>query len=486
MRDVGDRVTRRRLSGAGAWLALVAVATCARNPVTGQRELSLVSQSQEIAMGRDAAKEAAASMGVVQDTALQAYVTSLGMPLARASERPTLPWSFTVLDDPAVNAFALPGGPVFVTRGILTHMNSEAQLVSVLGHEIGHITAKHSVAQISRAQIAQIGISAAVVVKPGLARFGDLASEGLGLVFLKFGRDDETQADGLGFRYMTAAGYNPGEMAEMFRTLGRLSAGGGGHVPGWLSTHPDPGNRVQKTRDRIAATPALAANLKVEREAFVRHTDGLTFGEDPRQGFFRGTSFLHPDMKFQLDFPGGWKTQNQMTRVAGVSPQEDALVVVSVVANATPPMAIRQFFAQQGIANRGSFSSAAVNGLPAEVASFTATTQDATLAGWVVFANLDGTTLRLLAYTTSDKVNTYDAALRQSVMSFRRLTEPAALAVRPARVRLVRTTSAMTIEEFDRTNPSTIPVAQLALINGVELAAVIPAGTLVKRVVVDR
>ena len=204
-------------------------------------------------MGQEAAKEVTASIQPVADDALQRYVSGLGTQLAKASERPNLPWSFTVIDDPQVNAFALPGGPIFITRGILTHMNSEAQLVSVLGHEIGHITAKHSVQQLSQAQLAQIGIIAAVIVKPSLAQFGDLASQGLGLLFLKFGRDDETQADDLGFRYMTTAGYSPTEMAEMFRTLQRLSGGNsGGRVPEWLSTHPDPGNRVEKTL-RLAA-----------------------------------------------------------------------------------------------------------------------------------------------------------------------------------------------------------------------------------------
>ena len=189
--------------------ALLALAACATNPVTGRRELSLVSESQEVSMGQEAAKEVVGSIGPVPDSALQRYVSGLGTAMARTSERPGLPWSFVVIDDPMVNAFALPGGPIFVTRGILSHMNSEAQLVSVLGHEIGHITAKHSVQQMSQAQLAQLGLAAAVIARPGLAKFGNAASQGLGLLFLKFGRDDETQADGLGFRYMVNAGYAP-------------------------------------------------------------------------------------------------------------------------------------------------------------------------------------------------------------------------------------------------------------------------------------
>ena len=432
-------------------------------------------------MGQEAAKEVTASIQPVADDALQRYVSGLGTQLARSSERPNLPWSFTVIDDPQVNAFALPGGPIFITRGILTHMNSEAQLVSVLGHEIGHVTAKHSVHQLSQAQLAQIGIIAAVIVKPSLAQFGDLASQGMGLLFLKFGRDDETQADDLGFRYMSNAGYSPTEMAEMFRTLQRLGGGGGeGRVPEWLSTHPDPGNRVQKTLERVAAT-SLPTGLKVERDAFLQRTDGMIFGENPREGFFRQQQFLHPDLKFAFDFPTGWQTQNQPTAVAGISPQQDALVVLAGAGTAAPSQAMNEFMGQQGITNQGA-SSGSINGLPAATGTFTANTQDGVLAGNIAFVSLDNRTYRLLAYTPQQRFSAYRSAFAQSLQSFRRLTDQAALHVQPVRIRLVRLPRAMTITEFHQAYPSTIPVAQVALINGVEASTTIPAGTLVKRV----
>jgi predicted Zn-dependent protease len=425
----------------------ISIATCATNPVTGRRELSLISESQEIAMGQEGAKEIAATISPVADAALQRYVSDLGMTLARASERPNLPWSFTVIDDPMVNAFALPGGPIFITRGILSHMNSEAQLVSVLGHEIGHITAKHSVSQMSQAQLAQIGVIAAVIVKPELAQFGDLASQGLGLLFMKFGRDDETQSDDLGFRYMTSAGYSPTEMAEMFRTLERLGGGSTeGRVPEWLSTHPDPGNRVEKTLERTAAS-ALPANLKVERDAFLQRTTGLIFGQNPREGFFKQNQFLHPDMQFQLDFPSGWQTQNQTTAVVGISQQQDAIVVLGLAGDAAPNQALSQFLGQQGIQSQGG-SSSSINGLPAATAVFTAQTQDGVLAGNVAFVSHGGRTLRLLAYTPEQRYGAYRGAFAQSLGSFRRLTDPAALAVQPVHVQLVRLPRAMTITQF--------------------------------------
>ena len=176
---------------------------CATNPATGKRQLSLIGEQDEIAMGREADKDIVALDGPSTTTPeLQAYVQELGAALAAESERPNLPWTFRVLDDPIVNAFALPGGYIYVTRGILSHLNSEAELVGVLGHEIGHVTARHSVSRLSKAQLFSIGLGGrGWRVSPELREFGGIAQSGLGLLFLKYSRDDERQADDLGLRY---------------------------------------------------------------------------------------------------------------------------------------------------------------------------------------------------------------------------------------------------------------------------------------------
>ena len=174
---------------------------CAVNPVSGEREFSLISEDQEIAIGRDGATDVARSIGLVDDAALQGYVHNIGARLAQGSERPQLPWSFQVIDDSIPNAFAIPGGYIFITRGMMALMGSEAQLVSVVGHEIGHVTARHSVSMMSRAQVAQIGLRIGSILSPNLAQFSELAGGGLSLLFLSYGRDAERQADDLGFRY---------------------------------------------------------------------------------------------------------------------------------------------------------------------------------------------------------------------------------------------------------------------------------------------
>jgi predicted Zn-dependent protease len=221
--------------------------------------------------------------------------------------------------------------------------------------------------------------------------------------------------------------------------------------------------------------------MKVERDAFLQRTDGMIFGQNPREGFFRQQQFLHPDLKFQLDFPNGWQTQNQTTAVAAISSQQDAIVVLALAGTATPSQAMNEFMNQQGVQSQGA-SSGSINGMQAASGTFTAQTQDGVLAGNVAFISLDGRTFRLLAYTPQDRFNSYRNVFSQTMGSFRRLTDPAALNVQPVRVRLVRINRAMTIAEFHQAYPSTIPVAQVALINGVDGSATMPAGTLVKRV----
>ena len=189
-------------------VTVASLSACATNPVTGRRELSLISEAQEIQMGREASQNDLKRVGAVPSTAAQALVRRMGSQMAAKSERPSLPWEFHVLDDAAVNAFAYPDGFIFVTRGLMTHLNSEAELAEVVGHEIGHVTAKHSVASMSQQQLAQIGLVGASIVSPTIAKYGDLLGGGASLLFLKFGRDDELQSDALGFQYSLAQGYD--------------------------------------------------------------------------------------------------------------------------------------------------------------------------------------------------------------------------------------------------------------------------------------
>lgn len=464
---------------ATAIAVLAIAAACAVNPVTGKRELSLVSESQEISMGLAGAESVVNSLGLYPDSGLQAYVSALGLQMARASERPELPWSFQVINDPVVNAFALPGGPIFVTRGILTHFNSEAELMSVLGHEIGHVTAKHSVSQMSQAQLAQLGLGVGMILTPRLDVLHQVAGTGLQVLFLKFGRDDENQSDELGFRYMVAAGYDPRQATSMFETLDRLS--GGGRIPEWQSTHPDPANRIQRSQERADSMGTDLSTMRVGRNEYLGHLEGVVFGANPREGFFEGDVFHHPDLRFRLAFPAGWKKQNLSQAVIGMSQADDAVLQLTIVDADSPDAAADAFFRQQGISLDAS-SSETINGLPAETRYFSFASQQGTIRGLVVYIRYRGLLYQVLGYSIATSFGQYQPALANSVASFREETSQAVLDVEPDRIELVTLPRSMTVEEFYRRYPSTIPVEQVALINGVSLGDTMAGGSLVKRV----
>jgi predicted Zn-dependent protease len=464
--------------------AVAAVVACVTNPATGRRQLMLVSEAQEIAMGQEADKEAIAAYGLYPDPKVEAYVNGLGRRLAAKSERPGLPWSFKVVDDPAVNAFALPGGFIYVTRGIMAHLRSEAELVAVMGHEIGHVTGRHSASQMSKQTLAMGGLVVGMAVKPELQRFSGLAQQGLGLLFLKFGRDDENEADELGLRYMTREDYDPREMLEVFGVLdGVTRAEGGARMPDWLSTHPSPGNRLTQIEGRIAAT--RASGTVVNRTEYLRRLDGMVFGENPREGFFRGNAFYHPDLRFQLAFPRGFKTQNQKQAVVGVSEAQDALVALTLAAGASPEEAARQFFSQAGV-QAGRSARERIGGLPAYTALFEAATEEGTLQGEASFVSYDGKIYRIMGYTPAARFSTYQNAFDSAIRSFARLTDPRYLGVQPKRLELVNLERQMALPEFARAYPSTVEIGTLGLINGVGANQMLPGGELAKRVVGGR
>ena len=457
-------------------------AGCATNPVTGRSELALVSEAQEIQMGQEYAEQVKAQIGLYNDPALQAYVAQLGRRLAAESERPQIPWQFHVVDDAAINAFALPGGPVFITRGILTHMNSEAELVSVLGHEIGHITARHSVQQMSQQQLAGLGLGIGSILSPTVARAAGVASTGLSVLFLKYGRDAERQADELGFKYMVRENYDPRDMADMFRTLQRTGGSSEGRLPSWLSSHPFPEDREAAVQRRIDSIGGARAGMVSNDAAFLQHTNGMVFGENPREGFFRNGLFMHPDLRFQIAFPEGWATQNTKQAVAAQSPGQDAIIQLSLGQGSSPSQAAQQFFGQQGIQS-SNVSNSSVNGNPAVSGYFAANTEQGQVQGIASFVQYGSNTYQLLGYTPAAKMRSYDATFRQAIGSFRQLTDPSALNAQPAKVELVRVPRAMTVAEFNRQFPSTVPVEQVAVINGVDPGGSLEAGRMAKRVV---
>jgi predicted Zn-dependent protease len=446
---------------------LVVAAGCATNPATGERQLSLIGEDQEVQMGREADQQIVASMGLYDDAAVQRYVSDLGARLAATSERPDLPWTFRVLDDPTVNAFALPGGFIYVTRGILTHLDSEAELAGVLGHEIGHVTARHSVNQMSRAQLAQLGLGIGMIFSETLRQFGDVAGAGMQLLFLKFGRDDESEADRLGIRYMTRESYDPRELSGVMEMLARSSQlqSGSGRVPEWLSTHPDPANRSQAILRMAEESGADYSNAVVARPRYLQRVDGMIFGANPREGYTEGGVFHHPDLEFRMAVPSGWQVVNGKTEVQFITPEQDGAVLLTL-SEGNPADAMAAFAAQQGL-SVGTPSSGNVNGNDAVSAPFEANTEQGVLAGEVMFLRYGGNTYRLLGVAARPRWASLAQPARSLMRSFQRETDAQVLAVRPDRVAVVEFSGALAFDSFLQRYPSVVEAPIVALINQV-------------------
>ncbi|MFQ5680370.1 MAG: M48 family metalloprotease [Gemmatimonadota bacterium] len=486
--------TRRRsreITGRLAVLALAALGleSCATNPATGKSQLSLIGERREIEMGREASVQVAQTIGIYPDAELGAYVRRIGFGLASVAERPNLPWSFEVVDDPVVNAFALPGGFIYVTRGIMAHLNSEAELAAVVGHEIGHVTARHSVNQISRAQLFGVGLGvSSLLAAPMRGILGSAVGNALGLLTLKYSRGDERQADALGVRYAFKQNYDPRQAIHVHEMLERqVEEAGGSGVPTWLSTHPRPEDRIEKLEAQIDTLDATRlARARVEHTAFLRQVDGLVYGENPRNGFFRGYLFQHPDLEFEIAFPDRWRTQNMSQFVVAVSPRQDAILQLSLAERGNGNEdAANLFFAQNGL-RASRVSHRQINGNPATIGTFRASSGQSTVEGVAVFLDYNGNTFQILGYTPGGRYRSYASTFRRAYESFDRLTDREALEAQPMRVQLIETSRRTTISELARSRRSPISVSRLAILNGVGEDETLPAGRTIKWVVGER
>lgn len=310
-------------------LTVSLLATCARNPVTGKRELSLMSTEQEIAIGKESHPSIVASMGLYENKNLQAFMNEKGKAMAKISHRPDLPYEFHIVDSPVVNAFAVPGGFVYFTRGILAHFNNEAEFAGVLGHEIGHVTARHSARQQSKQLFGTLGTIATAILLPQAT---EVAQQGIGLALLSYSRAHESESDEIGVEYSSKIGYDAHQMANFFATIKRISDNAGQAVPTFTSTHPDPGSRNVKVNKLATEYQAKnPANYQTNRDQYMRLIDGITYGEDPKQGFVENNAFYHPELRFQFPVPNGWDHQNSPAQFQ-MGPKEGKMAMILMLA----------------------------------------------------------------------------------------------------------------------------------------------------------
>ncbi len=310
---------------------------CAMNPATGERDLVFMSENSEIALGREYSKQVLAQMPAYADEKLQAYVQAVGEKVAAISHRNNLFYRFTVLDTPDINAMALPGGYIYINRGLLAHLNSEAELAAVLAHEVGHVTARHTVRQHASGTLASV-FSTAVAIGTGVQQAGDLANL-LGTAVVRgYGREMEPESDRLGAEYLARAGYDPQSIVGVLRALkaqeqyaeARARAAGeeyqGYH--GLFATHPDHDTRLQQA---VSGAAALVSGVPAVRQAeFLAAIEGMEFGDSTQAGVRRGSAFYHLPLDFALQFPQDWRIENLPVAVIGHTQRKDAFVVLTV------------------------------------------------------------------------------------------------------------------------------------------------------------
>jgi predicted Zn-dependent protease len=474
-------------------LVYLLINSCAKNPVTGRNDFMLMSKGQEVAMGKQSDPEIVSFFGIYDDAKLQKFISEKGQQMAAISHRKDLKYEFKVVDSPVVNAFAVPGGYVYFTRGIMAHFNNEAEFAGVLGHEIGHITARHSAKQYSNAQLAQIGLVAGSLISPEFAQMAELASTGVQLLFLKFGRDAETQSDKLGVEYSTKIGYDAKEMAGFFEVLDRIGKSSGGEeVPTFLSTHPNPADREKKVAKEAEKWKgkASAAELKVNRDSYLRMIDGIMYGDDPKQGFVENNMFYHPVLKFQFPVPSQWQLQNTPQQVQMGEPNGKALMLLALAKGNSLEAAAQSILQQNSLAAVESKRDN-VNGLPAiimvadqQAQQGQQQQQQAQRVRTLIYLIQYGENIYgMIGASSLTDFNSFAPLFQNTMSGFSILTDQDKINRQAKRIKIQTVQNSGTLEQaltsFGMTGKT---VNELAILNGMELNERVEKGMLIKTI----
>jgi predicted Zn-dependent protease len=463
---------------------------CAVNPVTGKKQLAFTSEAQEIEMGKEADPQIIAQYGLYENPELQKFINTKGREMAVISHRPNLTYNFRIVDSEVVNAFAVPGGYVYFTRGIMAHFNNEAEFAGVLGHEIGHVTARHTVNQQAKSTLGQIGLLAGMILSPTIAQYGQQASQGLGLLFLKFGRDAERQADELGVEYSSKIKYDAHQMADFFGTLEKISANSSNQLPDFLSTHPNPGERMS-TVDQLATQWQRKEGLKnpiVARNSYLKMIDGLVYGEDPRQGFVENNYFYHPELKFQFPVPIGWKTHNSPQSFQMAEPDGKAMMTLSLAPGKSLQEAASSTIQKYGLTVVQN-DQQTINGLNTirVVADQPANQQQSqalrTLSYFIAYGD---NIYHIIGITDLNSFSYYDNVFSNTMSGFKVLSDQQKINRKPDRIKIITATGNTTLTQI--LNIRKVNDAkernEIAILNGMNLNDAVANGMMIK--VIDK
>jgi predicted Zn-dependent protease len=466
-------------------IALVS-AGCATNPVSGRPELALVSLEQEKKIGEEEAKKVEAQMGVLEDATLTAYLDALGQRLARESPRQDVAHRFRIVDVPEPNAFALPGGPVFISRGLLALVNTEDELAGVVGHEIGHVAARHSVQTISRQGPVAVlfgvvsGVTGLIVPAVGdiIGGVGDFAQS---LVFAPYNRSQETEADRVGQEIAARAGWDPAGLSAFLTTLGREVAltSQGPRKPGFFDTHPTTPDRVARTTAHARElTRANRPPLSATREAFLARLDGLVVGPRAADGLIVGRTFVHPDLDVFIEFPEKWEMENSPRRVVAVAPDQETAVLFRAVAKGDDPLEgarlVEKAIKAPVVATTQTLK---INGLPAAHTQLEADGKVGVDLTWIAHG---GVVYEVIGLAPLKRFAGVQPVFATVARSFRPLTASARAGVKETRLRLVTARAGETIDALALRVKSAWTKEEVAIANGLAVGDRLREGQLIK------
>ncbi len=488
----GKMIKRINILFVISFLAIIlTLSSCAINPVTGRRQLMFMSESQEISLGREYDPQVIATFGEYKNEQLLAFIKEKGDEMGKISHRPELQYHYRILDSPVINAFAVPGGYIYLTRGILAQFNNEAEMIGVLGHEMGHITARHSVSRQAKQQVGQLLLIGGMIASEEFIKYAEYAMAGMQLLFLSYSRENEREADKLGVEYTSKIGYDASKMADFYQVLVKMNlASDHAGIPTFLSTHPDPGDRYNAV---ILDAKQWQEELDfdswlVNTNSYLRLIDGLVYGEDPRQGYFEDNVFYHPELKFRFPCPSGWQLENSPIQVTMAPKSKDALMVFTFAQGNTLEEASQASMKQLQL-NVLDRVITTVNGMPAIAIRSNQTQklsadQQQTMQILSYFIDDNGTYYVFHGISDEGDFKNYARLFESTMLNFNKLTDPSKINVQPARIRIEKVPGSGTLSDaFRSLGVQKQDMEELAFLNNMNLTDQVQAGSLIKIVV---
>ena len=490
--NLGRRLPGWRWGGLLAICAATIAAGCAVNPVSGRSEVAVLTADEERELGAEEAKKVESGMGLVADPALVTYVQAVGGRVAKQSPRQDVSYTFKVVNQADPNAFALPNGNIYVSRGLLALANSEDELAGVLAHEVVHVAARHTVrsanvaAATSPLRIATgiAGVAAGIItprVGEGIMGLGETATEAF---MAPYGRSQEREADDVGVGLAARAGYDPGGLPSILQALEREEAlrRSGPSRQSFFDTHPATPERVRETERRASALrPEPGTPVVKTHGDFLARLDGLLVGDDPADGTFLGSRFFHPMLGITLQFPAEWQTRNTPRAAVGHTQDKEAVLLLTVAGKGEDPVQVaRDAERAAGAPLLERATTLEINGLRAVRSVVAAdgargpTTLDFT---WIAHG---GIVYRIVGVSATRRYGAYRPLFDQTVSSFRAMRPADVAQIRETRLRVAPARAGERPAELARRTGSVWSADEIAVVNGLAADARLVAGQLIK------